>query len=335
MLTNTISYLVSPQKFINVTKELSAEIPADYVRVKYLFCGICGGDYSRYLGYRKEYPVSLGHEFVAQVLDYNCIHSVNFEIGDFVVSDFNYRCSECHYCQNGKSHLCKKNDIKLFTNRAFSIYADIHYSYLVKIDPSIKPIYRATAIEPLSCILHAMNNYNLQQINTVLIYGTGNIGMLCAFYLHTCQNKCVYVYDIDQEKCRLVAHTLGCNIKKAEIQYDLIVEATNTASGLLECINHCEYNQQICSFSHLYGQNTEKIYNKLVQKEISIYFPLRNGAKENLFQAAQIIKKNWTTRHDSLLKIYETNNLNAAFEEKKNCSSPKQIIKFIDTLENC
>lgn len=328
MFDNVVSYLVAPHKFINVKTELPNEIPNDYVRVKYLFCGICGGDYSRYLGYRTEYPLSLGHEFVAQVLDYNSSYSIGLEIGDFVVSDFNYRCRKCYYCRNGKSHLCKQNDIELFSNRAFSMYADIHYSYLVRIDSSINPIYRATAIEPLSCIIHAMKNYITSQINSILIYGTGNIGTLCAFYLHTSLKKTVYVYDTNKTKCELVANTLGCNIAKSNIGYDLIVEATNTASGLLECIQHCEYKQQICSFSHLYGQNTDEIYTSLVKKEINIYFPLRNGDKSNLSHAAQIIKTNWTACEDKLLKIYETDNLNTAFEAKQICNHPKQIIKF-------
>lgn len=334
MLNNVISYLVAPHKFINVNTSLPDEIPADYVRIKYLFCGICGGDYSRYLGHRNDYPISLGHEFVAQVLDYNCSHLTDFETGDFVISDFNYRCLKCNYCRKGKSHLCDNNDIELFTNRAFSIYADIHYSYLVKIDPSIRPIYRATAIEPLSCIIHAMENYDLENINNILIYGTGNIGMLSAFYLHTYKQKTVYVYDIIKEKCELVAYTLGCNIANADIDYDLIVEATNAASGLLECITSCEYNQQICSFSHLYGQNTDEIYTNLVKKEISIYFPLRNGAKHNLSHAAHIIKTNWTACEDKLIKIYETDNLNIAFETKKSCKIPKQIIEFKAKIEN-
>lgn len=328
MFSNVVSYLVAPHKFINVHSDLPDIIPTDYVRVKYLYCGICGGDYSRYLGYRTEYPLSLGHEFVARVLDHNCSHTINFEKGDYVVSDFNYRCNECSYCQKGKSHLCKKNDIGLFTNRAFSEYADIHYSYLSKIDSSISPIYRATTIEPLSCILHAMNNYDLSTIKRVLIYGTGNIGMLCAFYLHTCCNKDVYIYDTFEQKCELVAHTLGCKIAKSNTNYDLIIEATNNAAGLLECIMRCEYNSSICSFSHLYGQNTEQIYTILVKKETNIYFPLRNGKKDNLSHAAQIIKENWSAREDRLIEIFETDDLNIAFEAKKNCSKPKQIIKF-------
>lgn len=328
MLKNIVSYLVAPYKFVNINSDLPDKIPVDYVRVKYLYCGICGGDYSRYLGYRAEYPLSLGHEFVALVLDHNCSHTINYDKGDYVVSDFNYRCNECSYCQKGKSHLCIENDIGLFSNRAFSMYADIHYSYLTKIASSITPIYRATSIEPLSCILHAMENYDLSKITRVLIYGTGNIGMLCAFYLHTCCNKNVYVYDKFKEKCSLVTDTLGCNIATFDTDYNLIIEATNDANGLLKCITRCEDNQSICSFSHLYGQNTEQIYTTLVKKETNIYFPLRNGSKDNLSHAARLIELNWTAREDRLIEVFETNDLNIAFDAKKNCSKPKQVVKF-------
>ncbi|MEY8285453.1 hypothetical protein AALA13_16805, partial [Lachnospiraceae bacterium 50-23] len=137
-----------------------------------------------------------------------------------------------------------------------------------------------------------------------------------------------YIYDINRKKCELVASTLGCNTAKSNVGYDLIIEATNTAAGLLECITQCEYNQKICSFSHLYGQNTDDIYTNMVKKEINIYFPLRNGSKINLSHAAEIIKMHWTACEDKLLKIYETDNLNTAFESKKNCNIPKQIVKF-------
>ena len=72
MLNNIVSYLVAPHKFNNEACMLPDIVPSDYVRVKYEYCGICGGDYSRFLGYRNDYPISLGHEFVAKVLDINC-----------------------------------------------------------------------------------------------------------------------------------------------------------------------------------------------------------------------------------------------------------------------
>ena len=336
MYNNIVSYLVDSYKFINVKSYLPDEIPTDYVRVKYLYCGICGGDYSRYLGYRNEYPISLGHEFVAQIIDLNCHQVLDFCKGDYVISDFNYRCGNCCYCKRGKSHLCTKNDIGLFTNRAFSLYADIHYNYLFKIDPSIGSFYRATNIEPLSCILHGIENYDLSKINRILIYGVGNIGMLCAFYLHNYCGKDVSLYDIFKEKCILVADTLGCNIAHFDeaYDYDLVIEATNSVAGLIDCIMNCKFNQTICSFSHLYGQDTKDIYTTLVKRENNIYFPLRNGAKGNLSRASQIINEKWSAREDNLIEVFETDNLNSVFELKKHCIKPKQVINFKAVLEN-
>lgn len=329
MPKNIVSYLKNAHNFVNVSTNLPDEIPLNYVRVKYLYCGICGGDYSQFLGYRKNYPVSLGHEFVAEVLDYNCNVCLDYDIGDFVVSDFNYRCMECEYCNQNKSHLCKDNDIALFTNRAFSLYADIHYSYLVKTNISSQYIYRATCIEPLSCIIHAMNHYNISKLDSILVYGTGNIGMLCAFYLSCCMKKNVYIYDINEAKQSNIKNLFSCKQAQPNISYDLIIEATNSSDGLLECIRNSAYNQSLCSFSHLYGQETSGIYEALVKKESIVYFPLRNGSKTNLKIAEKYIRNNWISDYDSLFQIYETNDINIPFAEKSKCCQPKQIIQFI------
>lgn len=328
MFKNVVSYLTDAHHFVNVYTDLPDEIPLNYVRVKYLYCGICGGDYSQFLGYRKKYPISLGHEFVAVVLDYNCNIPLTYDIGDFVVSDFNYRCMKCKYCSSGKSHLCEKNDISQFTNRAFSVYADIHYSYLVKTHIPREYIFRATCVEPLSCIIHAINHYDIAKINTVLLYGVGNIGMLCAFYLSCCLGKKVYIYDSNYKKKEQVMRLFSCEEMQSNISYDLIIEATNSPDGLLECIKNSYYNQEICSFSHLYGQDTSDIYESFVKKESIVYFPLRNGSQNTLKIADNYIRDNWIADYDTLLQIYETNNINIPFEEKATCKKPKQIISF-------
>lgn len=329
MIKNTVAYLVKPYKFINKSQELQDNLPLNYIRVEYLYCGICGGDYSRYLGYRLDYPISLGHEFVAKVIDMNCDKALNFTIGDYVVSDFNYRCHDCFYCNHQKTHLCVQNGAEKFTNRAFALYGDIHYSYLVKTNIPSKYIYRATMVEPLSCILHALDFYDLSKLEHILIYGTGNIGMLCAFYLSKCKNKKVFLYDINMNKEMLISELFMCKHADFSRTYDLIIEATNEPTGFLECITKVGYNPNICSFSHLYGQNTNEIYDLLVKCEASIYFPLRNGSQNTLHKATQNIESNWVQGYDKLLKIYQTNNVNLPFEDKCNCIEPKQIINFL------
>lgn len=329
MIDNIVSYLVSPHKFINVTCKLPDEVPINYVRVRYEYCGICGGDYSRFLGYRNDYPVSLGHEFVAKVVDLNSNVPIDYAIGDYVVSDFNYRCMKCAFCQCKKTHLCLDNDAMFFTNRAFSQYADIYYSYLVKTNIPCKYIYRATAVEPLSCIIHAMKQYDLSNIDSILIYGTGNIGMLCAFYLCRCIGKKVQLFDLNPIKQQNIASLFDCESANFSNFYDLVIEATNSSLGLLQCIERCYGAKNICSFSHLYGQNVDGIYDILVKKECKIYFPLRNGSRVNLHHATYEIENKWSTSFDKLIQIYTTDDINLPFEEKCKCNIPKQVIKFV------
>lgn len=125
--------LVNERKFEKTEFTLD-NLENNYVRVKNIYCGICGGDISAYNGKRKRYPVSLGHEGIGEVIYSK--HSA-FKIGDIVITDFNYRCGVCKFCKN-ESHLCDKNDIQLFSNRMFSSHSDIHFSYLEKIIPMQK-----------------------------------------------------------------------------------------------------------------------------------------------------------------------------------------------------
>lgn len=174
-----------------------------------------------------------------------------------------------------------------------------------------------------------MNHYNLSEINFILIYGTGNIGMLCAFYLSCCLGKNVQLFDTNIVKQKYITNLFSCTPVDYKTSYDLVIEATNSSFGLSQCIEHYASVKNICSFSHLYGQATENLYDKLVKKECSIYFPLRNGSRKNLYFATELIEQNWKNSFDKLIQIYETDDLNFPFEEKLKCNKPKQVIKLV------
>ena len=123
---NIIAILTEPYKFELIVKNMPF-VQDEYVLVEYLYCGICGGDYSAYCGYRQTYPISLGHEFIAKVISVGDSVKTIMQ-GQYVVSDFNFRCGSCVYCDSKQSHLCMKNDIGLFSNRGFSKYATIQTS---------------------------------------------------------------------------------------------------------------------------------------------------------------------------------------------------------------
>lgn len=330
-MENKIYYLISSHKFHLENKPLGI-LQADFVRVKFLYCGICGGDFSCYLGRRSDYPYTLGHEFVAQVMEVGS-NVKNLFIKDFVVSDFNYRCGKCKYCLNGKDHLCIYNNIGYFSNRAFAQYADIHYSYLLSVN-NIIPIENATLIEPLSCVIHAYNQIKKICIpNTILIVGLGGIGMLFCFYLKIIKKfKNVFVYDIVSEKVSKVIKIFNCKpLTEPEIiDFDLIIDATNSISGAMFCTNISKSGQKYCMMSHLYGLDTSFIYEAFCQKEIHPIFPLRNGNIGNIKKAINIIKNYWKNEYNITIEVFPISKIQQVFDNKKNFISCKQVFSMIE-----
>ena len=321
---NIIAILTEPYKFELIVKNMPF-VQDDYVLVEYLYCGICGGDYSAYCGYRQTYPISLGHEFIAKVISVGDSVKTIMQ-GQYVVSDFNYRCGSCAYCDSKQSHLCTKNDIGLFSNRGFSKYATIHSSYLAVIEP---PNYlpRACLIEPLSCVIHACQTMNIKSGTHILLCGGGGIGMLFCFLLsRVFQNIEITIAEINQQKMEFLCKHFGVkSYCPQNNKHDLIIDCSNSISGLKFSLNNAYQGERICIMSHLYGLETSFVYEQACKKELRCYFPLRNGEKTNLFTATHYIKNFWTSEDDVMLCIYD--NIETAFKEKSSNSFCKQIIQ--------
>lgn len=323
-MNNIIAMFTEPHRIELARNPLPAPME-DYVCVEYLYCGICGGDYSVYCGYRQTYPLSLGHEFIAKVVAVG--KSVtNLHPGQYVVSDFNFRCNKCHYCSTKQSHLCLKNNIELFSNRGFARYANIHSSYLVPITP---PEYlpRACLIEPLSCVIHACHITEIQQGMRILVCGGGGIGMLFCFLLRKIyENIDITLAEENHQKASLLGKHFSVReyANDTNEEYDLIVDCSNSISGLKCSLDSAQRGNKICIMSHVYGLNTAFVYEQACKKELRCSFPLRNGEKENLLLAAQYINQHWAQEYDDMLTVYD--DINAAFKEKDANSFCKQIV---------
>ena len=321
---NNIAVFTGPQT-INIESKQVPDILPDYVRIKYLYCGICGGDYSTFLGRRSDYPVSLGHEFVGEIIA--CGENVHdFYHGQIIISDFNFRCGKCTFCRRGQSHLCVQNDIELFSNRGFANYGVIHTNYLTAISP---PAYlpRACLMEPLSCVIHACESAHVESGMRILLCGGGSLGMLFCFYLsRILGNISIDVCESVETRMHLLESRFPVakyhNDRKSE--YDLIIDCSNTVSGLMFSLSHTPVGGNICVLSHLYGLDTSFVYEQICKKELNCMFPLRNGSHKNLTSAVEYINRFWDNGDDTLLLIYKS--ISEAFRAKALSPSCKQII---------
>lgn len=331
-MKNRIYYCVEKGRFDEKIIELPDSLQSDYVLVKYIYCGICGGDYSTYIGRRISYPVSLGHEFVAEVIRIGeCVDNVR--PGQFVISDFNFRCGECVYCKQYKSHLCLQNNIQKFSNRAFAEYGIVHKKYLYPLNMHLA-LPRACFIEPLSCVLHALDIFQPSIDVPILINGTGSIGTMMVFYLNiVLHHENIYVNDLNLLRLNNIIRCFQVKqFDHTETPPTYIIECTNDVEGVKDILHLAPQGAHICIMSHLYGENTSFIYEEMCHKELHCCYPLRNGPVRNIYRAIDYVTKYWSNEMDTLYLV--GNDINELFRTKEKNSFNKQILDIPNSFKN-
>lgn len=121
-------------------------------------------------------PCSPGHEFSAIVAE---VHPsvTGFSIGDHVVVNPLWRCDGCHMCANGRPNLClnqKYHGYNLDGGLSESLVIDAARCYRV---PESVGLDIAALVEPLSVAWHAVQSSGLQKAKSVMVIGTGPVGI--------------------------------------------------------------------------------------------------------------------------------------------------------------
>ena len=152
--------------------------------IKVRVCGICGSDTRYYFhGNEPRYkkPVILGHEVVGEV--YKIGDNVEgYSVGQRVAVAPIYGCGKCYLCLSGYENLCR--DVVVFGtnfNAGFAEYMlipqkGIERGVLVKLDDSISDS-AATMLEPFSCALHGLRKIGINPGDTMIIFGSGPLGL--------------------------------------------------------------------------------------------------------------------------------------------------------------
>ncbi len=154
----------------------------DQVLIKVEAAGLCGTDL-QILKVPPGHPATtgavLGHEFVGTVVEAGP-EIGGLKIGDRVVADPNLTCGECSYCRMGMRNMCSRmTTLGIFLNGGFAEYCLTPARALHKISAELHPA-RAVLIEPLACVVSAMEKVALQAGEVVVVLGAGPIGLIFA-----------------------------------------------------------------------------------------------------------------------------------------------------------
>ena len=160
--------------------------------IKVSASGICGSDMHAYHGKdnRRIPPLILGHE-ISGTVDKGEL------LGKEVVLNPLITCAQCHYCQNGREHLCNKRII-LGMNRpterqgGFAEYVSIPDKNIYELPKRLK-MKEAPIAEPTAVAYHAVELGDQSLSKTIenkkaLVIGGGAIGLLSGLILSKIKN---------------------------------------------------------------------------------------------------------------------------------------------------
>lgn len=147
---------------------------------------VCGTDIRIFRGKKTtgvRYPSILGHEFAGEIVS-NGGHK-HFACGDAVAVCPAIPCGNCDYCKRGYENICQNlTAIGYEIDGAFAEYIRIparaiETRNVFKIPPTVN-WEKAALVEPLSCVLNGQEKIGIEVGDTVVILGSGPIGLLHA-----------------------------------------------------------------------------------------------------------------------------------------------------------
>ncbi|KAL5022240.1 hypothetical protein ScPMuIL_001395 [Solemya velum] len=219
------------------------------VQINIKHCGVCGTDQHIWRdgeigGGNLTYPHIIGHE-AAGIITKVGAKVTNLKIGDRVAVEAVVPCYKCHVCTSGSYNLCGSRALRgtvhgvgLLTR--YTVCS--HYSCFRLPDTLSTEV--GAMMEPLAVTVRACERSQLQVGETVLVCGSGTIGMMVLQVVKACGARSVCVTDISPYRLQLATklgadHTInvsGLSSKEAAAQIKQTVGGTIDVS--FECVGN-------------------------------------------------------------------------------------------------
>ncbi len=210
-LVNTAPYKLELQDW-----PIPAYGPDDLlIRVK--ACAICGSDIKGYSGKtgRRQPPIVMGHE-ASGVVEAVGTNVSTFAPGDRVCFDSTVYCQRCAYCLSGHKNLCSNRQVVGVSegtyrrHGAMAEYVVVPHWIGVHL-PANLTFAQAALIETVSIGVHAANRTPLMLNDTVVVVGTGAVGLVALQAIRLKGAGKVIVTDLSQPRLDM-AKQMGADV---------------------------------------------------------------------------------------------------------------------------
>jgi (R,R)-butanediol dehydrogenase/meso-butanediol dehydrogenase/diacetyl reductase/L-iditol 2-dehydrogenase len=206
----------------------------DDVKIRVAYAGICGsdihiikGDLDGFIGVKPGDRRVIGHEAVGYVAELGPEAGIKgLKAGDKVTFYYNYHCGQCYYCRSGKEGFCENIELRDWVMSDYLVFSE-QQVYKLPDDTDMK---RAALIEPVSVTLHGIDLCGIRPGTSVMISGSGGIGLLLLQEARLSGACRLTVSEPVAEK-RANALLLGADYAVDPLNEDLVEQAMKITGG--------------------------------------------------------------------------------------------------------
>ena len=211
-------------------------IADDEVLVRIHACGICGSDFHGWDGSsgRRQAPLIMGHEAAGEIVATGP-RVEKWRAGDRVTFDSTIYCGVCHFCCQGQINLCENRRVvgvsptEYKQHGAFAEFVAVPSRILYRL-PDTLPFDQAAMIEPVSIAVHAVQRITIAATDTVVVVGSGMIGLLIVQALRWAGAKRIVAVDLAENRLTL-ARRLGATHTFNPSTSDVAAEVARLTEG--------------------------------------------------------------------------------------------------------
>lgn len=294
--------------------------------IRVTLAGICNTDYEITKGYMG-YVGVLGHEFVG------IVEEVNGEdkslVGKRVVAEISWGCDDpnCEWCaKKNYRHCPNRHTIGIWKkDGCMAEYLTVPTKILFEVPENVTD-EQAVFVEPLAAACEIVEQLHIDPMKKVLVLGDGKLGLTTALTLNAF-NFDVILVGKHQNKLD-IAEAQGVKTKlldEFEInkEYDIVVEATGSASGFETSMMLTKPRGTLVLKSTV-ASGKELNLAPIVIDEITVL-----GSRCGQFPPAlRLLKNNRIDFTPFITKVYSIDEALEAFEANKSKESLKILIKI-------
>jgi len=252
--------LEKPRQFRQIEIDDPGEPSAGEALVSVHRVGICGSDYSGYLGKMPfySYPRIPGHELGVEVLAIGT-GVMNVTPGDRCSVEPYLNCQKCFACRRGGSNCCEQLQV-------LGVHTDggLRPRFIVparKLHKSKKlTLEQLALVETLAIGCHAVNRGAPQPGENVLVIGAGPIGLTVIEFIKLCGARPI-VLDLNQQRLEFckermgVSHTILSQADGTELEQlkrftedalaPVVIDATGSHASMSDALKYVSHTGRL------------------------------------------------------------------------------------------